>query len=183
MSVKNIIQKVLKLLGKDEIIASMNAGDVLVGDMAVEVDGYVECLNIVRNEIASEFIPNVKVERVKANNGRVDFSSLSSEVIEILSVKDLFGNTLTFDVFDSYLTTSNLAVEIKYNASPEELSLKSDFSSTIPARIFVYGVIRESFFSQGLYEDAIVYEERFKNALQSLARKKSETVLPRRRWE
>lgn len=183
MSVKEIIKKVLVMLGKYDIIASMNSGDVLIGEQLSEVEGYVECLNLVRNEIASEFIPNVKVEKIKTNNGRVDFSNLSGQVIEILSVKDTFGNNLAFDNFDSYLTTSNLTVEIKYNACPEELSLESEFNTTIPFRVFVYGIIRESYFAQNLYEDANVYEQRFKNALQSLARKKSETVVPRRRWE
>lgn len=182
MLVNDILIKVLQIMEKHDIIASMKAGDVLVNEQLEEVSVYINCLNNVRNEIATEYIPNVKIEKVKTQNGRVDYSSLSKNVIEILSVKDSLGDKLTFDAFDDYLLVSASEVEITYNASPEEVTYNDKFSSTIPERVYAYGVIREFYFIQALYEDASIWEARFKNSLQALERKKTETVIPRRRW-
>ena len=73
-------------------------------------------------------------------------------------------------------------VEIIYKTFPTELTLSQSFSSTIPERVYAYGVAREYYFNQTLFDDAEIWEERFKNSLQILTRKKSEIKMPKRRW-
>lgn len=182
MLVKNIIIKVLQFMENHELVKSLNAGDVVTGDEGQEVLSYVNYLNLVRNEIACEYIPNSKIEKVAVKNGKVDFSSLSEDVIEVLAVYDNFGNSLKFDVFDDHIEVDGTSVQVKYNASPKELSLNDEFYSTIPERVFAYGIMREHCFIQTFYQDAKAWEERFISSLQALDRKKNETVVLRRRW-
>ena len=71
---------------------------------------------------------------------------------------------------------------IKYNAMPKELNFEDEFTSTIPERVYAYGVVKEFYFIQALYEDAKIWDERFKNSIETFLRKKGNTFLPRRRW-
>ena len=182
MLVKNIIIKVLEFMEKHEVIKSINAGDIVIGEEGQEIQNFVNYLNLVRNEIATEYIPNVKIEKVAVKNDRVDFSSLTEEVIKVLSVKDNFGNSLKFESFDDHILVAGTSVEVKYNASPIKLSFNDEFASTIPERVYAYGIMRENAIVQTLFEDAGIWEERFLNSLQALERKKNETIIARRRW-
>ena len=182
MLVKDIVLKVCDFLEGKQLAQSIKNNQELTDEEADEVETFVKCFNLVRNEIATEMIANTKIEKVKTANGRVEFSSLSSKVIEILAVKDQFGNNVHFDVFADHLQTNENMVEVKYNASPEELTFEDEFSSVIPERVFAYGIVREYFFLQSLYDDASAWEERFKNSMQALERRKHEIVIPRRRW-
>lgn len=182
MLVEDIIKTVLKFMEKHDLIASMQAGDVLVEDDATEVASYVNCLNLVRNEIATEFIPNAKTERLTVTDNRLDYTSFSSEVIEVLSVKNRLGESVKFDAFSDHIELENGTFEIKYNANPETLTLKSEFVSNIPERVYAYGILREYYYIQTLYEDASVWDARFKNSLQALERKKNETIIRKRGW-
>ena len=182
MFVKNIIKKVLELTEDFDTLASIENGEELTEEKQATVKGFVNCLNLVRNEIAVEYFPNLKIEKVKSLNGRIDFSNLSNEVIEIISVKDGFGNSIKFDAFADHILVDASVAQIKYNASPETLDFNDEFSSPIPERVFAYGILKESFYIQTLYQDASAWDERFKNSLQALCRKKNETAIPRRRW-
>lgn len=183
MLVKDIILKVCDLLEKPELADAINSSEQLTQEQNEEVEKFVKCLNLVRNEVATEMIPNAKMETILTEDGRIDFQTLSSDVIEILSVKDGMGNSINYDSFPDHILTTEGKVKIKYNASPEELNYSSEFSSTLPQRVWAYGVVREYYFIQSLYQDASVWDERFKNSIQALTSKKSETVIPRRRWE
>lgn len=182
MLVENIIKTVLKFMEKHDVVASMEAGEIIEGENAQEISSFIDCLNLVRNEIATEYIPNVVVEKVRVENNRLDFSELANGVIEVLSVKDKFGFNIKFDKFSDHIQLENGTFEVKYNAIPEILKLNSEFNTNIPERVYAYGIMREYFYIQTLYEDASMWEERFKNSLQSLERKKNETFIPRRRW-
>ena len=73
-------------------------------------------------------------------------------------------------------------VDIIYQAEPAELAIDSEFYSTLPNRIYAYGIAREYYFQQTLFDEADIWEERFKNTLSIMARKRSETHIPKRRW-
>lgn len=182
MLVENIIKSVLKILDKHDIIASMQAGDVLTGEDATEVATLVDCLNLVRNEIATEFIPNAKVEKLKVENNRLDFSMFEGQVIEVLSVNDNFGSEIKFHAFSDHIQLENGTFHVKYNQNPEIITLKGEFVSNIPERVYVYGILKEYYFIQTLYEDASVWDARFKNSLNMLARKKNNTIIRKRGW-
>ena len=181
MLVKDIILKVCDFLENKELSQAILKNS-LNSQQEEEVETLVKCLNLVRNEIATEMLPNVKLERVASQKGRIDFSSLSHQIIEILSVKDIFGNNAVYDVYSDHITTSETKVDIKYNANPEILAFEDEFFSTIPERVYAYGIVREYYYIQTLYEDAGVWEARFKNSIGALERKKSETVVLKRRW-
>ncbi len=145
-------------------------------------DSLVKCFNLVNNEIASEFIPIIKSELVKTKDFKIKFSDLTYKPIQIISVKDTKGRKVKFKVFDDYVVAIANVVEVTYTTMPEEYTFEDEISSTLPERVFAYGIAREYYFMQTLFDEADIWEERFKNTLEILQRKKSGTIMAGRRW-
>ncbi len=182
MLVKDIILKVCDFTENDELAQALINETALDEDKQNLLNKLIKCFNLVRNEIVSEFIPIVKMERFVCDNGRINFNQFNGKVIDILSVKDKFGNNVRFKICDDFIEFDGKDVCVWYNASADELDKDDRFFSTISERVYAYGIVREYYFIQTLYEDAKVWDERFKSSLQAFERKKGGTELPRRRW-
>lgn len=74
MLVKNIILKVCDFIENAELARAIEEGDVLTTEQQELQDKLVKCFNLVLNEIASEYLPMVKVEKVKAKGDMIEFS-------------------------------------------------------------------------------------------------------------
>lgn len=76
-------------------------------------------------------------------------------------------------------------VEISYKVYPKTLDVNSmaeNFGGKISARVIAYGVASEYCFLEMLYDDATLWESRYKNALLVASRKKGELKLKKRGW-
>ncbi len=182
MLVKDIILKACIFTANDELANLVEEGGGLDEEMQNLLDKFVKCFNLVRNEIASEYEPLLKEEIVETEKGKILFSSLQEKVVEVVSVKDMNDNSLVFKNFDNYVEVNCPKVKIYYNAYPQTLTIDGEFNSTLPERVYAYGTAREYYFIESLYEDASIWDERFKNSLQNLIRKKSQTIMPVGRW-
>ena len=84
------------------------------------------------------------------------------------------------------MEVDGVSSEIFYRYQPDEISSLEDelenFSNKVTEKIFAFGVAMEYCFIQGLYDDAQIWEKRFKDALLIRASKKSNMKLPARRW-
>ena len=182
MSVKDIILKVCDFTENKELYKALTEEGELTPELKELKEQFLKCFNLVNNEIVSEYMPSVKQESIFTSDGKVDFSSLQDRLVNIVSIKSLNGLPLKFEVFDNFLITKKGNIVIKYNAMPKELNFEDEFTSTIPERVYAYGVVKEFYFIQALYEDAKIWDERFKNSIETFLRKKGNTFLPRRRW-
>lgn len=182
MSVKDVISLACDFTENQELGEALSNNSTLNDEQSLLCENLVKCLNLVNNEVASEYIPLIKCERVKPQEFKVLFSTLTSNVLQIISVRDTLGRKVKFKAYDNYLMAFASEVDIIYQAQPEQLSLDSDFNSNLPDRVYAYGVAREYYFQQTLFDEADVWEDRFKNSLQVLSRKRSEIKVPERRW-
>ncbi len=182
MLVKDIILKACVFTANDELANLVKESGELDEEMQNLLDKFVNCFNLVRNEIACEYEPLLKEEVIETQNGKVLFSSLKERVVDVVSVKDMNDFSLVFKNFDEYIEVNCPKVKIYYNAYPKVLTLEDEFNSTLPERVYAYGTAREYYFVESLYEDASIWDERFKNSLQNLIRKKSQTIMPAGRW-
>lgn len=181
MQVKDIIKLACSFTDNEDLVSAID-GNSLTSAQSLIVDHLVNCFNLVNNEIATEYIPYLKTETFQTSSFKVYFSSFTGNVNEIISVKDNKGRNVKYKIFSDYIVALASEIEVVYSIKPQALSLSSSFTSLIPERVFAYGVAREYYFLQTLFDDANVWENRFKDSLQVLARKKSEIVLPGRRW-
>ena len=182
MLVKDVIKLACNFTENDEIANAIKNNTTLTENQSVVVDMLMNCFNLVRNEIATEYVPIIVKETIVPSDFKIYFSSFSNRVFEIISVKDNNGRNVKYKKFDDYLMVFAGQVEIVYKTIPENLTISQSFSSTLPERVFAYGVAREYYFTQTLFDDADIWEERFKNSLRVLTRKKSEIKMPNRRW-
>ena len=181
MYVKDIILKSCDFIGDEELYEEI-VSQSLTEENQKNVERLVKYFNLIRDEIAREYQPQLEVEKFVVKKFKLEFSSFAKQPIEIYSIKDRFGRNVNYKIFDGYIFVCGKEVEVIYSTTPEELTFEGEFNSSLPERLFAYGIAREYFFLNGQYDDANIWEGRFKGALQILLRRKSEVKTPRRRW-
>ena len=188
MTAKDVIKVVCVFLQKEDLLnlEELGGSETASDSQSKDLNHMLRCLNLVINQIASDYIPLKFIETVTPVNGKILFTSLNKKLIEVLRVEDKFGIRVNFKLYPDYLETINGDVKITYSYEPENISSFSqeleNFSQKIGERVIAYGVAMEYCFICGLHDDASIWERRFKDALLIAARKKSEIKLPKRRW-
>lgn len=182
MLVKDIIKLACDFTENQEIANVLENSGVLSEEQSQICDNLVKCFNLVNNEIASEYLPLIKMEELETKDFRIEFSQFKTSPHKIISVKSKSGRSVKFKVFENYLIAFANVVDVLYSVLPNKMTIDDEIDSTLPERVYAYGVAREYYFIQTLFDDALVWEERFKNTLQLLSRKQGEVIMPRRRW-
>ncbi len=75
--------------------------------------------------------------------------------------------------------------EVSYAFIPRDKEFfdDMDFAGTKASdRVFAYGAAAEFCLISGMYDDALMWERRYKDALLVATRKNTEVIMPRRRW-
>ena len=182
MLVKDVLLRVCEFTEQKDLKKGLEENSELTSQLEEIKQIYLQCFNFVHNEIVSEYLPFVKMENFFSEDGKIDFSKFSEKVLDIVSVKNCYGFSVNFEVFGDYLLTKKGNVTVKYNCMPKQLKLDDEFSTTVPDRVYAYGVMRELCLMMNTFNDAAMWDERFKNSIEVLVRKKGNTILPRRRW-
>lgn len=182
MKVKDIITLAFDFCHEDSLALKLREGESLEDDENEKVDAMVRFFNLVNEEIASGYLPMIVTEKVKTEEGNVDFSNLSKRVIDIVEVRNSHGRKMRFRKFNDRFFALASEVNVSYKTLPSALTLTGEFSSTLPERVFAYGVAREYFYFQGATQEGDLQDVRFKDSLLVLLGKSREIILPVRRW-
>lgn len=185
MTVSEIIKIACDFTGNEELASMLDNGEKSFSSgQQKTIDTLVKCLNLVQNEIATDYIPLVAFEDVVATEFKVDYSKFAHKPIAVIWAKDRFGRNLRFKALPEYLMLFASKAKIKYNYLPQQITSIDQTlpQSIVPMRIYAYGVAREYFLMQNLSDDADIWEVRFKDSLFLFARKKHEVKMPCRRW-
>ncbi len=188
MTIKSILKTACLFLNKEELCDKIDIDDmsILSDSEKEQILFLLKCLNLVYQEIATDYFPLLNKEVITTTDGKVLFSNLQKEFLEVISLKDCNGQKVRFRSFPSYLETAAEKVEIVYKYLPSDLesltSTMETFSNKVSEKTFAFGVAMEYSFINGLYEDAQIWEKRFKDALFIRSCKKSNIKLPVRRW-
>ncbi len=145
----------------------------------------LECLNLVYGEITTDYLPLEFKEQVTFSGDKLDFNTLSKTLTNVVGLKNSLGKNLKFKIFPTHIEAKVSKAELSYYFQPEPLELTSSislFGQRVPARVFAFGVAMEYFFLQAQSTEALIWENRYKNALLGLIRKKHNITLPSRRW-
>jgi hypothetical protein len=188
VTAKEIIKNVCIYLGKEDILESSffdPKSENVPPDVQKEVDKIVKCINDITEELAMQYIPILKTNVVDLEQGAIDVYAIDKNICEIVSVKTLNGRTLRYVVSGNKMVCLASKVEVTYKVYPEKINAESDaesFGGKISARVLAYGVASEYCFLDMLYDDATLWENRYKNALLHAQRKKGELKLKKRGW-
>ena len=182
MLVKDIIIKSCNFICQDELARKLKENEILSEEEEKIVADLVEKFNLTREEIASEYQPILKSEEFEVKNFKLLLSSFSSSPLQIFSVKDKVGRNVNYKIFDDYIFVCGKNVEVIFSTLALPLTFDDEFTSSLPERVYAYGVAREYYFANSHYEDANMWEGRFKGSLEILLRRQSQVILPKRRW-
>lgn len=183
MTVKECVELAAVQLGiADEIQAHFDGKGTAEG--AKKAALLVTCFNIVENELALDYFPLLAEDVLTTDGGVVAFSALQNAAVRVTKVTDEWGNSTAFQLFPNYLKTQPGKVCVRYTYTPEKKTADdaSDFCTSVSARLIAYGMAAEYAMSTGLFEDAAVWDKKYKDGIQAAYRLQKCERIRSRRW-
>lgn len=182
MKVKDIVIKAAALLGGADEVKTYLAGSSTNGRAKAEL--LLSCFNIVENELALDYIPLIKEESFTTADGEIDYASFSEDVVRILEVRNTRGAKIPFRLFASYMETDPDTVTVRYAYTPKEKTAtdESDFRAEISERVMAFGTAAEYCTAIGVYEDARVWDKKYKEGIEAARSIGVKKKMPSRRW-
>ena len=189
IKVKEIIETCAILLQMEHVLAheSISGTGGQDADAAREAERDIgillRCLNLTVNEAATEYFPLKRTETVESN-GRIAFSALSRPPVDIYAVK-IGGASAAFKLYPSELITHAGTAEVTYSYLPEKAELFSEIEyeeGKLTARVLAYGTAAQYSLICALYEEALMWDRRYKNSITAAQRTVHAVRLPQRRW-
>lgn len=184
MTVKEIILAAAYELGIVEKVQVYFKGESTDTDAETIAKALLRCFNLVENEVALDYLPLLAEEMMETETGAVYYSSLSREAARVIGVWDEWGNAVPFTLFPDYLKTQPQKVLVRYTYLPQEKSFgdESDFTLGASVRLFAYGVAAEYALASGLFEEAAVWDKKYKDAIKAAYSAKPARRIRSRRW-
>ena len=144
----------------------------------------LRCFNLVENEVALDYLPLYAEDETESETGTIAYSVLSKKAVRILGVRDEWGNKISFRLFPEFLRTAPGRVKIVYTYTPEEKGLEdsSDFILQVSPRLLALGMAAEYCLAGGLFEEAEVWDAKYRDALSAAYRSRPARVMRSRRW-
>lgn len=182
MLLKEVITTALTYLGDEEIALD---GSIVNHP---KLNTILRCANIVVKEIASDYLPLTAEEQVEVKDGKISYDLLSRRALEVLSVKDVKTDVKSlFRHTPSCLELVNKDVKkanVKYNYMPADAGVDDEcpISPLVSAKTVAMGVCSEFCLIEGMYEQSVMFSDRYKEDLRSAVRKKGEIRIKPRRW-
>lgn len=149
-----------------------------------ELSLLLRCMNLVSNEIAADYFPLKATETLTAAEGSIQYTDFSKTPLDIYSVRKE-GAACPFKLYPTELVTGEGEFTVDYTYLPKKAELleELDFSEgKINRRIMAYGLAAEYCLICGMYEEAIIWDKRYKDSLKAAARTLRSFRLPIRRW-
>ena len=187
MSVKNILKTAIIFLGLDEILLTNIFTDGGVSPTQAEqktVDELVRCLNLVLEEIVTEYIPITEEKEISFINKKCKIEDIDSLFCEAIKLH-INGKNIPFIERDNFIIADTSRASILYKKYPSEVAINSNLTflnRKIAPRVIAYGVSMEYSFIHTLSDEGAIWEKRYRDGLTSACFTKKEKRLPRWRW-
>lgn len=182
ITVKEAIIAAAQTLDMQESVTGYLDGTDVTGE--ADTENLLRCFNLVESELALEYLPLCAEEELETQTGTVYFSELSRAPVRVLRVRDKWDNERPFKLFPDYLKTQSGSVKVEYSYLPETKGLDgaSDFALQASTRLFAYGMAAEYTLSCGRFEEAAVWDKKYKDAIAAAYRAKPCKKIRARRW-
>lgn len=177
------------ILAAAELIGDKAAEDVKArlenkgGDEGLTQE-LLRCFNVVEHQLAVDYLPLKREETLETETGVIAYSLLEKKAVQIVKVQDEWGMTVRYDIYGEYFKTRVGKVTVTYTYEPEEKTLgdESDFQCVVSKRMFAYGIAAEYCLKAGLYEEAAVWDGKYKEAITAAYKQSPGKNIRRREW-
>ncbi len=124
-------------------------------------DDLLECFNLVESELAYDYLPIYATHQ--CNSNIVAYTELEYNPVRIVSCN------CPFKIYPTYIESKDLITEIKYTYTPNKKGLYDECSySKEFLKCLAYGVVSEYLISQGFYEEAVLWNNKYKKEINFL---------------
>lgn len=172
---KDILLLSATMLGLDDVIMHLSQPEPADADDEVKTkeNELIAYLNYVVSQIVKEFMPLSNCEKVCSDSScQIMYDKLSKQAVSIRMVS-LYGRQVTFNLYPEYLKVGrpNQEYEVFYNYVPEKVKdLTDNLELPLGLSEFVicYGIASEYALSKLLYDEANMWQDKYKNALENL---------------
>ena len=182
MKVKDVILLAATLLGCEEDVRYYIEDED--EEYAQKAEMLLHCLHLVENELALDYFPLVAEQEVRADSGKIVFSNLSKDIVRVIKVMDENENSMAYQLFPSYLMTQAGTVKVVYSYTPSQKDWDEniDFTLYVSQRLLAYGIAAEYCTAMGRLEEANIWDEKYKDAIEAAYKVQSGGTMPSRRW-
>lgn len=180
MTVKECIELTAIQLGIAEEVKAFLSGESEVGKKNCEV--LLACFNLVENELALDYLPLIAEDEMQTETGCIEYSALKHAPVRVTKVTDEWEQSIPFKIFPAYLKTQPGKARVHYTYAPESKTLEDESDFLSSARLFSYGMASEYCMATGLFEEASVWDKKYKEAIESAYRAQPCARIRSRRW-
>lgn len=188
MIVNKIIEYVCMMLDKNDLLLSplLSGQEDTDEDRREDVELILKCINFSNVKLATLYQPLTKSVTVDSSNPVVLTTYETKQVLNILSVKDQFGESVAYRLEGKKIILPYIGlVTIKYSYYPDDVTYGDqciDMVEGIHDQIFALSVASDYCFFKGLNDEMSKFEEEFQNQIKNIVRKKSDIYIKPRRW-
>ena len=182
MTVKEVLLTAAFELGMADGVQAYLDGTSQAGK--ADTERLLTCYNLVENELALDYLPVTAEDEVLTDTGVVYFTELAKRVVRIVRIVDAWGNETPFTLFPEYVKTQPGKVKIAYTYVPNEKELDGECEHTryVSAGLMAYGIAAVYSLACGLFEDAAVWDKKYKDAIAAAYRARPKAKITSRRW-
>ena len=185
MTLKEIIINTATMIGRDDIVKCVNGNvDYQTELLKDNVQTLVKLANLVINELACSFVPMKTVESAQAVDGKIYYTSLSNNPMQIIGIYDKKGNDVLKKITATFALVTDNNVDVEYSYFPKSYVIEQEIGyqeKDVPMRVLCYGLCAEFSLSLGCYKDAVLWHDRYEDALIDFY-KPSNGKIKRREW-
>jgi len=197
MKLREIIKLACVILQLDELLNSeylfdenydiLDEQSILTSGTSTEktLNLLIKCFNLAYSEIATDYLPLITMQNVTVYDGVYNLNALDNNFYKLIKLENKNGESSSFKIVDNILYAKNGDYQLYYCYIPNALTLNSDvsnFNGRVYDRIFVYGLVKEFYCINGLYEEAKFFQTKFEESIKNSKVVKKEIKLPKRRW-
>ena len=182
MKVLDVLLEAADMLGMKDELESYYNGDSDTyerqGEQLLTSFHLAECA------LAMDYVPLYVEDELLTATGRLEFSSFAHPPIRIVEVKNTAGEALPYTLYPKYLKTSVGRVIVVYAYAPEKKTTEdeSDFSMLTSPHVLAYGTLAQYCLANGMFQEAAIWDKKWKDSVEYLCHTKQCKRLGSRRW-
>lgn len=178
MTVKEVISAALFKMGYGEVDF-----DEMTSEESALVQKMLKCLNLVYQQIETEYLPLTKKETKNFSGGTLEISTLSKPLLYVVGIKK-DGVAKSFKTKASYIeTTFDGDAEIEYAYLADDFLLTGEIEDKRLAKwLIADGVVAEFCYAENMPVEAAAAYKRFTDGLKYLKNKSLRLTVLARRW-
>ncbi len=188
MKVKEILTDVATYLNMPDLLETtlFDGSKTATDEQKNIIDFLIKCCNLVVNQIATEYYTFKDKKKVSSTNGKINYSSISFyPIVDIIKVKR-GGVDVKYVCHSTYLEVPVGEIEVEFAFTPSPATMVSSnielYNYKINPRVIAYGVVAEYYYINGIYDDATIWDNRFKTSLNGIVRPKKDVIIKSRLW-